>query len=553
DKTGTLTFGSGGGFNYGTTNPGTSTISGKLDLGVATRTFAVADSTNTTNELNITATISSSAGAYGISKTGLGTMTLSGANTYTGATSVDNGILSVSSLNKVVGGSASSSLGAPVNSSNGTITLGSGTTTGQLTYTGASGETTDRIVSLTGTTGGAVLDQSGASGLLKLTSNFTATGSGAKTLTLQGSTAGTGEIAGAIVNFNSGNATSVTKSGTGTWTLSGNNTYTGTTTISAGTLQFSKQTSLYTGNNTLWTAAKISVGNGTLALNVGGAGEFTTGNVTTLLANLGGANGTGTTGFAAGSKIAFDTTGGNFTAANNIADSTGSGGGAIGLTKLGANTLALTGTNTYTGATTVSSGTLLINGSTSTSSAINVSSGATLGGNGTIGGAVTVSNGGFLAPGNSPGNITVANSVTIADGGAVSMELNGVDVGTLYDRITMTGGGSVFTLAGTNNLVLSLGYTPDANTLFFLVDNQGSSAISGIFEKLNGVVTDLSQGAMFTVSSQQFQISYTGNVGTNSFAGSGNDLVLQAVPEPATWALLAFSLTTVMVLRRRRS
>jgi len=182
-----------------------------------------------------------------------------------------------------------------------------------------------------------------------------------------------------------------------------------------------------------------------------------------------------------------------------------------------------------------------------------VSSGATLGGNGTIGGAVTVSNGGFLAPGNSPGNITVANSVTIADGGAVSMELNGVDVGTLYDRITMTGGGSVFTLAGTNNLVLSLGYTPDANTLFFLVDNQGSSAISGIFEKLNGVVTDLSQGAMFTVSSQQFQISYTGNVGTNSFAGSGNDLVLQAVPEPATWALLAFSLTTVMVLRRRRS
>jgi len=28
---------------------------------------------------------------------------------------------------------------------------------------------------------------------------------------------------------------------------------------------------------------------------------------------------------------------------------------------------------------------------------------------------------------------------------------------------------------------------------------------------------------------------------------------LNVVPEPATWALLAFSLTTVMVLRRRRN
>jgi hypothetical protein len=28
--------------------------------------------------------------------------------------------------------------------------------------------------------------------------------------------------------------------------------------------------------------------------------------------------------------------------------------------------------------------------------------------------------------------------------------------------------------------------------------------------------------------------------------------LLTAIPEPATWALLAFSLTTVVVLRRRR-
>jgi autotransporter-associated beta strand protein len=41
-----------------------------------------------------------------------------------------------------------------------------------------------------------------------------------------------------------------------------------------------------------------------------------------------------------------------------IADSTGSGGGTIGVTKLGTNTLVLSNANTYTGVTTVSGGTL---------------------------------------------------------------------------------------------------------------------------------------------------------------------------------------------------
>jgi autotransporter-associated beta strand protein len=97
------------------------------------------------------------------------------------------------------------------------------------------GETTDRVINLAGTTGGGTIDQSGT-GLLQLTSAFTATGAGVKTLTLQGSTGGTGEIAGAIVDNSSTNKTSVTKAGTGTWTLSGSNTYTGATIVNAGTL-----------------------------------------------------------------------------------------------------------------------------------------------------------------------------------------------------------------------------------------------------------------------------------------------------------------------------
>ena len=50
-------------------------------------------------------------------------------------------------------------------------------------------------------------------------------------------------------------------------------------------------------------------------------------------------------------------------------------------------------------------------------------------------------------------------------------------------------------------------------------------------------------------SSGDIVINYTGTSGSTRI----NGIELSLVPEPATWALLAFSLTTVMVLRRRRA
>lgn len=196
-------------------------------------------------------------------KVGAGTLTLSGANAYTGRTRVTAGTLSVASFNYVAAGNwpthAASSLGAPTLAANGTIDMGSTTTAGQLTYTGA-GETTDRVINLAGTTGGATLDQSG-SGRLKFASAFTATGGGAKTLTLQGSTAGAGEIAAAIVDNSAANKTSVVKTGTSTWALSGTNTYTGTTTVNAGTLDLGAAGSINA--SATWTiaaGAKLTAG-----------------------------------------------------------------------------------------------------------------------------------------------------------------------------------------------------------------------------------------------------------------------------------------------------
>src|SRR5205823_8883769 len=142
--------------------------------------------------------------------------TLSGANTYSGKTTNSGGALTVSSLNKVTGGSASSSLGAPTTVANGTISFGITSTSGTLIYTGA-GETTDRVIDLSGTTGGATIQNDG-SGALTFSSDFTASGVGAKTLTLQGANVANNTISGKIVDSTS--ATALTKAGAGKWMLS---------------------------------------------------------------------------------------------------------------------------------------------------------------------------------------------------------------------------------------------------------------------------------------------------------------------------------------------
>lgn len=101
------------------------------------------------------------------------------------------------------------------------------------TYGGASclkylgvGEDTDRCLEFRKD---GIVDQSGPSGALKFTTAVIS--SGGLTMTLRGSTAGTGEIAGVVPS-----STSVAKSGTGTWYLSASNTYSGATTVNAGNL-----------------------------------------------------------------------------------------------------------------------------------------------------------------------------------------------------------------------------------------------------------------------------------------------------------------------------
>ena len=195
------------------------------------------------------------------------TVIVSGANTYVGATTLTGGLVTVSSINSVVGGTPSSNLGAPT-AGNGTIKFGAAEGSG-LHYIG-SGETTDRTIDLAGTTQGGRIDQSGG-GELKFTGGITATGAGSKTLTLQGSTAGSGVIEGAIVDNSGINKTSLAKTGSGTWTLSGTNTYTGTTAVNAGILRLNYDTLAGgTDSSKLSDSAALTLGGGTLEL-IGGS------------------------------------------------------------------------------------------------------------------------------------------------------------------------------------------------------------------------------------------------------------------------------------------
>ena len=166
-----------------------------------------------------------------------GYVILSGSNTYLGQTTIyGSRTIDSVTVTSIRNTGEACSLGAPTIASNAVIQLGSYSAPSYLRYIGT-GNVSNRPINLALTTGTAILEQSG-SGLLKFTSDFTASGTGNKILVLTGTTAGTGEIAGAIVDNSVSGVTSVTKNGTGTWTLSGVSTYTGETAVDAGTLIF---------------------------------------------------------------------------------------------------------------------------------------------------------------------------------------------------------------------------------------------------------------------------------------------------------------------------
>jgi len=127
--------------------------------------------------------------------------------------------------------------------------------------------------------------------------------------------------------------------------------------------------------------------------------------------------------------------------------------------------------------------------------------------------------------------------------GTTTMEINGTTTpGTDFDKIVVSSGTTTFGGA----LVLSFGSLLSNSTTINLFSFPGTSLgnFSGVTStgSYNGAWSIGVPNDTWTLSSGGGQVLTFSEV-------TGN---LNVVPEPSTWALLAFSLTTVMVLRRRR-
>ena len=156
-----------------------------------------------------------------------------------------------------------------------------------------------------------------------------------RTITING--VANGNFAGTIINgFGSAGANNLVLSGTATQMLSGQNTYTGSTSFNGGVLSVGSTETAGT-SGPLGKDGTIAFGGGTLQYSASNqydySPRFTAG---------------------AGQNYSVDTNGQSATWAANLTSSSGT------LTKLGAGSLTLSGTNSYDGGTVVNGGTLIV-------------------------------------------------------------------------------------------------------------------------------------------------------------------------------------------------
>jgi fibronectin-binding autotransporter adhesin len=473
-------------------------------------------------------------GALSLTKTGTGTNTLSGANTYTGATTVNDGLLTVSGGGSIIGTTnAITQSGGALTVSNATVTLGSSASGVFGVGYGATGTGTATVdnggVLNVGTGGGRTFIGGGPSGgtmgtgVLNINAggivNVASAGAfpndriylagygGNGTLNFNGGELQTARSFGNggtyAINLLAGGGTindlgnsitlglavggsgSLTKLGSGTLTLSAANSYSGGTTFGStddgGTIEVGDSSALGSGS------VVFSKG-GTLALGADGLNVANSiylynwgGGIRTLRLDLSGTN----TGELSGnqdnrvmtSKWIMADVGADDTLTLSGTLSTGAGGGA-GYTKIGDGTLVMSGNNTYLGTTTISNGILKITSATAlgnTSQGTVVEDGGTLelGQSGAISEPVTINGageGGIGAIYTSGGNADTASTLTLGADATIGGTARMDHSGETTD------GGNGYTLTKTG----SFDFLPSgAANYSHLVINQGSVTLTG--------------------------------------------------------------------------
>jgi len=400
-----------------------------------------------------TSTLSGAISGVGsLTKDGLGTLALTvaltGTSTYGGDTIVKGGTLTIQSGGTV--SDANAFIGDA--GSTGTVTVtGPGSTwinKGALFVGGNSGG--PRGVGLLQISDGGTVNAAATTiwntGTLAIGGSFTLnsplTNNGGTIRTVadatfpNNATLGTG---GAIFDSNGFNSAlsgaytgsgGITKINAGTMTLTGPNTYSGGTTISAGTLQ--------AGSTTAFSPNSAFTVNSVLDLN---------GNSNTVGSLAGNVTVTNN-----GQTPATLTAGGN-DSSTVFSGTLTDGSSSLGLTKIGAGMMILTGGNTYTGGTTINDGTLLVNNSEA------------------LGLGNVAVNGGVL--GAAPQPINVKGNYT-QNRGTLQLHVAGANPGQ-YDSLNVGGNAK---LGGTLQLI-SLAFQPKAGNQLALVTTGG--VVSGRF------------------------------------------------------------------------
>ncbi|WP_408602874.1 autotransporter-associated beta strand repeat-containing protein [Salmonella enterica] len=409
---------------------------------------------NATLELNTGGDFTNNISGSGqVVKSGDETLTLSGSNTYTGGTTINDGTLVATSVEALGSGDVTNDAVLALNTG--------GDFANNIGGTGSVVKSGDETLTLSGTnsyTGGTTI-----SGGTLVATNVEALGTGDVTnnATLELNTGGD------FTNNISGNG-QVVKSGDDTLTFSGSNTYTGGTTINDGTLVATSVEALGSGDVTNDAVLALNTG-GDFANNIGGTGSVVKSGDETL--TLSGSNTyTGGTLISSGTLVANDVnalgtgdvtdnatlmlnTGGDFI--NNI-------GGTGRVEKSGDDTLTLSGSNSYTGGTLISSGTLVATNVDALGSG-DVTDNATLELNtgGTFDNAISGS-GQVVKSGDETLTLSGANSYTggtlISSGTLVANDVNALGTGDVTDNAVLelnTGGDFDNAISGSGQVVKS--------------------------------------------------------------------------------------------------
>jgi fibronectin-binding autotransporter adhesin len=338
------------------------------------------------------------------------------------------------------------------NTMSGTITLGANA---DLRVGGVAGNDTTTGVGSSGTLGTANVALSASTSTLTLSRN--------DTWTFANDLSGSGVLR---IGLNTGSATHLV-------TVSGNNTHSGGTILqSAVTLKVGSSNALGSGTFTI-------AGNGFFDNVTGGA--LTVANAITLSGGSPAFLGTDDmiingAGLLSGANRTITVSAKTLTLGGNIAEDVA----GRGLTKDGAGTLVLTGTNAYTGTTTINAGTLTVSGGAAIANASNVvlanSAGVTfklnssetiagLSGGGTTGGTVDV-NGQILTvtppAAHSDFNGALIGAGTLIKAGANQLRLGGTN--TFSGTHQIDAGLLVFTSTGSDNGLPNVVINGDANS-----------------------------------------------------------------------------------------